>query len=131
MCWWCILRSRPSRWPSWSRCSRAEPDKLTYSSGGFGTPAHLSGELFKLRTGVRATHVPYQALPQAIADLLGGTNQYQFITTLPVLDLIASGRLRALAVTAPTRIPALKDVPTRGGGGFPGARSCRTGSAIW
>jgi tripartite-type tricarboxylate transporter receptor subunit TctC len=96
-----------------------QPDKLTFSSGGFGTPAHLAGELFKLKTGVRATHVPYPALPRAIADLLSGVNQYQFITTLPVLDLIATGRLRALAVTAPTRIPALKDVPTVVEEGFP------------
>jgi tripartite-type tricarboxylate transporter receptor subunit TctC len=98
---------------------RGQPDKFTYSSGGFGTPAHLAGELFKLQTGVRATHVPYQALPRAIADLLSGTNQYQFITPLPVLELIATGRLRALAVTAPTRLPELKDVPTVAEAGFP------------
>jgi len=98
---------------------KSQPDKLTFSSGGFGTPAHLAGELFKLQTGVRATHVPYQALPRAIGDLLNGTNHYQFITPLPVLDLIATGRLRALAVTAPARIPALKDVPTVGEAGFP------------
>ena len=98
---------------------KSQPDKLTFSSGGFGTPAHLAGELFKLRTGVRATHVPYPALPRAIADLLGGVNQYQFVTTLPVLDLIATGRLRALAVTAPTRLATLKDVPTVVEEGFP------------
>jgi tripartite-type tricarboxylate transporter receptor subunit TctC len=98
---------------------KSRPDKLTFSSGGFGTPAHLAGELFKVQTGVRATHVPYQALPQAIGDLLGGTNQYMFVTTLPVIDLIATGRLRALAVTAPERIPVLKDVPTVVEAGFP------------
>jgi tripartite-type tricarboxylate transporter receptor subunit TctC len=97
---------------------KRQPDKLTFSSGGFGTPAHLAGELFKLQAGVRATHVPYQALPHAIGDLLNGTNQYQFITPLPVLDFIAEGRLRALAVTAPARMPALKDIPTVGEEGF-------------
>ena len=51
---------RPSRWPSSSRLLKSQPDKLTFSSGGFGTPAHLAGEMFKLQTGVRATHVPYQ-----------------------------------------------------------------------
>jgi tripartite-type tricarboxylate transporter receptor subunit TctC len=96
-----------------------QPDKYTFSSGGFGTPAHLAGEMFKLQTGIRATHVPYQALPRAIADLLNGTNHYQFITPLPVLDLIATGRLRALAVTGPARLPALPDVPTVGEAGFP------------
>ena len=87
---------------------KSQPNKLTFSSGGFGTPAHLAGELFKLQTGARTTHVPYQALPRAIADLLNGTNQFQFITPLPVVDLIAAGKLRALAVTAPARLPALK-----------------------
>jgi tripartite-type tricarboxylate transporter receptor subunit TctC len=95
------------------------PDKYQFSSGGFGTPAHLAGEMLKLQTGVRVTHVPYQALPRAIADLLNGTNHYQFISPLPVLDLIATGKLRALAVTAPQRMPVLKDVPTVGEQGFP------------
>jgi len=98
---------------------KSQPDKLQFSSGGFGTPAHLAGEAFKQQTGVRAAHVPYSALPQAIGDLLNGTNHYQFITPLPVLDLIATGKLRALAVTAPARLPALKEVPTVGEAGFP------------
>jgi tripartite-type tricarboxylate transporter receptor subunit TctC len=99
---------------------RSEPDALRFSSGGFGTPAHLAGELFKLRSGVRATHVPYPtALPRAIADLLSGVNQFQFVTTLPVLDLIAAGRLRALAVTAPKRLAAFEHVPTVVEEGFP------------
>lgn len=98
---------------------KSQPDRLTFSSGGFGTPAHLAGEMFKVQTGIRATHVPYQALPRAIADLLNGTNQFQFITPLPVLDLIAAGKLRAIAVTGPGRLPALKDVMTVGESGFP------------
>jgi tripartite-type tricarboxylate transporter receptor subunit TctC len=98
---------------------RSQPDKLTFSSGGFGTPAHLIGEMFKLKTGVRATHVPYQQFPQAIADLINGTNHYMFITSLPVVELIGSGKLRALAVTGPKRISALKDVPTIVEQGFP------------
>ena len=98
---------------------KSQPDKLTFSSGGFGTPAHLAGEQFKLQTGVRVAHVPYRALPQAIGDLLNGTNHYQFITPLPVLDLIGAGKLRALAVTAPKRMAALKDVPTVVEEGFP------------
>src|SRR5215204_4328289 len=98
---------------------KREPDRLTFSSGGFGTPAHLAGEMFKLQTGVRATHVPYQALPRAIGDLLNGTNHYQFISPLPVVELVNAGKLRALAVTGPARLPALPDVPTVGEAGFP------------
>ena len=96
-----------------------KPDQLTFSSGGFGTPAHVVGELFKLETGTRATHVPYPQFPQAIADLLNGTNQFMFITTLPVIDLIATGKLRALAVTAPKRIAVLKEIPSIVEQGFP------------
>jgi tripartite-type tricarboxylate transporter receptor subunit TctC len=100
---------------------KSQPDKLTFSSGGAGTPAHLIGELFKIQNGLRATHVPYPtSFSNAIADLLNGTNQFMFITTLPVVDLIASGKLRAIAVTAPKRIDALKDVPSVVEQGFPG-----------
>ena len=98
---------------------KSQPDKLTFSSGGFGTPAHLIGEQFKLQTGVRAQHVPYQQFPQAIGDLLNGTNAFMFITMLPVIDLIKTGKLRALAVTAPSRVPALSDIPTIVEAGFP------------
>ncbi|MET0867706.1 MAG: tripartite tricarboxylate transporter substrate-binding protein, partial [Pseudorhodoplanes sp.] len=98
---------------------KSNPDKYNFSSGGFGTPAHLIGEMFKLETGVKATHVPYQQFPQAIGDLLNGTNQYMFITTLPVVELIAAGKLRALAVTGPKRLESMKDVPTIVEQGFP------------
>ncbi len=98
---------------------KSQPDKYTFSSGGFGTPAHLAGELFKLQTGVQSTHVPYNALPRAIGDLISGHNHYQFITPLPVMDLIATSKLRPLAVTSPTRMAALPEVPTVGEAGFP------------
>ncbi len=98
---------------------KANSDKFNFSSGGFGTPAHLIGEMFKLETGVKATHVPYPQFPQVIADLLNGTNQFMFITTLPVVDLIAAGKLRALAVTGPKRLESMKDVPTIVEQGFP------------
>jgi tripartite-type tricarboxylate transporter receptor subunit TctC len=98
---------------------KSQPDKLTFSSGGFGTPAHLIGEQFKLQTGTRAQHVPYAQFPQAIGDLLNGTNAFMFITMLPVVDLIKTGKLRALAVTGPKRVPVLPDVPTIVEAGFP------------
>jgi tripartite-type tricarboxylate transporter receptor subunit TctC len=98
---------------------KSNPDKYTFSSGGFGTPAHLAGEMFMLETGVRARHVPYGQLPRAIADLVNGTNQFQIITPLPVVGLIGSGDLRAIAVAGPARLKVLKDVPTVGEEGFP------------
>lgn len=98
---------------------KANPGKLNYSSGGFGTPAHLIGELFKLDRGLSAVHVPYQQFPMALSDLLSGVNDYMFVATLPVTQLVATGKLRALAVTSPTRLDAFKDVPTVAELGFP------------
>lgn len=99
---------------------KKKPDQLNFSSGGLGTPAHLVGELFKQQAGVRAAHVPYVQFPQAINDLLNGTNHYMFITTLPVMGLIKDGKLNALAVTAPKRLAALPEVKTVGELGYAG-----------
>jgi len=98
---------------------KRDPGKHTFSSGGFGTPAHLLGELFKLETGVNTMHVPYKGNPQAIADIINGTNTYQFITAVAVVDLIASGKLKALVAMSQDRVPALKDVPTIVESGYP------------
>jgi tripartite-type tricarboxylate transporter receptor subunit TctC len=98
---------------------KANPDKFVYSSGAFGTPAHLLGELFKLETAVRSSLVPYPQGQQRLADLLNGTTHFAFYNTPAVVELIAAGRLRALAVTAPNRIAALKDVPTVIEQGYP------------
>ncbi len=99
--------------------AQKNPGKLNYSSGGFGTPAHLIGELFKLDRKIDAVHVPYQQFPQAIGDLLAGVNDYMFVTTLPVTQLVQAGQLRALAVTSPKRLDAFKNVPTVAELGFP------------
>jgi tripartite-type tricarboxylate transporter receptor subunit TctC len=95
------------------------PGRFNYSSAGFGTPAHLIGEMFKLRTGVNAAHVPYQQAQQRIGDLLNGTNQFDFLATVTAAELVATGKLRALAVTAPQRVGGLADVPTVVEQGFP------------
>jgi tripartite-type tricarboxylate transporter receptor subunit TctC len=98
---------------------KSQPDKYNFSSAGFGTPAHLIGELFKLKTGVRATHIPYQQGQQRLVDLMSGTVQFDFIATISAVDFIATNKLRALAVTAPRRVPVLENVATVLEQGFP------------
>ncbi len=69
---------------------------------------------------MRAVHVPYPQTQQRVADLLSGATQFAFLNTPAAVDLIASGRLRALAVTSPERIAAFAQVPTVVEQGFPG-----------
>ena len=98
---------------------KKEPEKYFFLSGGFGTPAHLVGELFKNEARVGATHVPFAQFPQALSSLLSGENQFMFATTLPILSFVNAGNLRALAVTSTERIPNLQNVPTLAELGFP------------
>lgn len=98
---------------------KSAPGKLSFPSGGPGTPAHIAAELFKLQTGTQALHVPYNQFPQAIADLLGGQHQFMFAATPPMIPHIAAGKLRALAVTGSQRVAALNNVPTMTEAGFP------------
>ena len=98
---------------------KSRPGQLNFASGGVTSPAHLAGELLILQTGTKATHVPYNAFPQAIGDLLSGRMDFMFAATPPVVGHIAAGRLRPLAVTGDRRVAALKDVPTMVESGFP------------
>lgn len=83
-----------------------------FASGGNGTPAHLSAELFKIQAQVKATHIPYNQFPQGIADLVAGRVQFMFLTSSVSVPLIQSGKVRALATTGPARLTTLPNVPT-------------------
>ena len=82
------------------------------ASAGNGTVQHMSGELFKLMTGVDIVHVPYRGAAPAIADLLGGQVQVMFDTVISSIEYIKAGKLRALAATTATRTEILPDLPT-------------------
>lgn len=99
---------------------RANPDKLNYSSSGIGSLIHMSGELFKIATGTRMTHVPYKGMGAAYTDLVGGHVQVSFPTIISSIAHVNAGRLRALAVTPAKRVPALANVPTFAEAGVPG-----------
>ena len=92
--------------------AKAEPAKFSYASQGNGTSAHLAGEMFENIAQVKLMHIPYRGAGPAMTDLLGGQVNMMFATAAAVAPHIASGKLRAIAVTTPERSPALKGVPT-------------------
>jgi tripartite-type tricarboxylate transporter receptor subunit TctC len=92
--------------------AKANPGKINWATSGNGTSVHLSGELFKLMTGVDLTHIPYKGSAPALTDMIAGTVDLMFDNLPPSLPHIRAGKLRALAVTTATRSEALPDVPT-------------------
>ena len=92
--------------------ARAKPGEINFASSGYGTPAHLAGELFNSMAGVKLVHVPYKGAAPALADLLGGQVQLMFSTMPPALPHVKDGKLRALAVTSTKRSPAAPELPT-------------------
>jgi tripartite-type tricarboxylate transporter receptor subunit TctC len=100
--------------PEFIAYAKANPGKISFASGGTGIASHLSGELFKMMTGVNMVHVPYRGQAPAMTDLLGGQVQVMFDPVVSSLSHIRAGKLRPLAVTTSTRSEALPDIPTVG-----------------
>jgi tripartite-type tricarboxylate transporter receptor subunit TctC len=92
--------------------AKANPGKLNYGSGGIGSTNQLSSELFKSFTKINMLHVPYKGSIQAMTALLGGEVDMVTIGVPPSLAHIQSGKVRALAVLSPERLPVLPDIPT-------------------
>jgi tripartite-type tricarboxylate transporter receptor subunit TctC len=103
--------------------AKAHPGALRFGSSGIGAASHLSGELFKAQAGVDLQHVPYKGTGQALTDLLGGQIELMFAPTQTVIPQLASGRIRAIAVTGAQRLEALPQVPTVAASGLPGYRA--------
>lgn len=93
---------------------KANPGKVNIASSGNGTSIHLSGELFKMMTGLQMTHVPYKGSAPMLTDMLAGQVQVTFDNLPASIGHIKAGKLRALAVTTAVRSPELPDVPTVG-----------------
>lgn len=102
--------------------AKANPGKLSYASQGGGTSAHLAGELFNAMAGTKLIHIPYKGAGPALTDVIGGQVDLMFATAAAVGSLVESGKLRALAVTTPTRstTPLLAKLPTVAESGVPG-----------
>jgi len=92
--------------------AKGKPGQYTYASSGVGSTQHLAGALFAKLTDVQLNHIPYKGSGQAVVDLIGGQVNMNFDTMPPVLEHIKSGKLRALAISTPQRLPQLPDVPT-------------------
>jgi tripartite-type tricarboxylate transporter receptor subunit TctC len=91
---------------------KANPGKLSYGSSGNGTIVHLASEMLKTAAGVDVVHVPYKGSNPATQAILGGEVTFVFSTMPPAISNAKAGKLRALAVTTPKRVPAAPDVPT-------------------
>jgi tripartite-type tricarboxylate transporter receptor subunit TctC len=98
--------------------AKKNPGKLSYCSSGTGSSDHLTGEVFKQGTGIFAVHVPYRGGAACQVDIMGGQIDLSFQNLGAVTNYIKGGKMKALAVTAATRNPALPNVPTTAEAGF-------------
>ena len=99
--------------------ARKQPKGVTFGSAGVGTTPHLAGELFHVRAGITALHVPYRGAAQSMPALMAGDTDFAIDNIASYMPLIKSGKVRALAVTSSTRWPTLPDVPTMAEAGVP------------
>jgi tripartite-type tricarboxylate transporter receptor subunit TctC len=100
--------------------AKANPGKLSFGSGGNGTPAHLAGELLKIEAKIEMTHVPFRGTGPALQAVIGGHVPMAYNPPPPLLPHIQSRAIRAIAITTLKRTAALPEVPTIAELGFPG-----------
>lgn len=94
------------------RAAKADPNKLTYGTGGAGTMPHFASEALGIATGTRFMHIPYKGAGEATMALLGGTIDYQIASTPGVIGQVQGGKARLLAVSGDKRLKELPQVPT-------------------
>jgi tripartite-type tricarboxylate transporter receptor subunit TctC len=99
--------------------AKQRPAQLTFASGGNGTPAHLSGELFRMSAGIDIRHVPFQGAVAGVGAVMGEQVDMMFAIAPAILGHVKAGKLRALATPAPSRLPVFPEVPTLGELGYP------------
>jgi len=97
---------------------KAKPGELTYVSVGNGTPGHLNGEMFSRQVGIKAVHVPYRVMSQAVTDMIAGRVSFWIVPIPGLLQQINAGQVRALAVAGDTRSRDLPGIPTVAEAGY-------------
>jgi len=100
--------------------ARKKPGGLFFLSSGYGTAAHLAGEMLKTATGAPMVHVPLKGMPQALNELVGERADFFFTSHIAAGPFLRDGRLRVLAITSPRRAKDLPEVPTMAEAGYPG-----------
>lgn len=99
--------------------AKSDPKGLNFGSFGVGTSAHLAGEMFKVMTGANMVHVAYRGSAPAMTDLIGGQIPLSFDTSVAAMPQMATGKVKAIAVTTRLRSPQMPQVPTVAEAGFP------------
>lgn len=119
-----VLVAHPSQPPStlvqFEVAAKAAPKSLTYGSPGVGTPHHLSMALVETTMAIELVHVPYKGTAGAVQDILGGQINYMFLPIHVAAQHVRGGKLKAITVGSPRRMPQLPDVPTLGESGLKG-----------
>ncbi len=100
--------------------ARARPGELSFGSGGSGSTAHLSGELFRSMANIRIVHIPFKGAPSAALGVMGGQVELGLLNLPPTLGQVRNGRLKGLAVTTAKRASAISELPTIAEAGVPG-----------
>jgi tripartite-type tricarboxylate transporter receptor subunit TctC len=100
--------------------AKAEPGKINFASAGSGSGIHLGTELLAYMAGIKMTHIPYKGSAPALTDLIGGHVALYFSSLPPAGGLVREGKVRALAVTGPTRSKVFPDIPTVAEAALPG-----------
>ena len=100
--------------------AKSRPGKLNYGSAGSGNSTHMAGEFFNILAGVRMQHIPYKGTGPALSDLIGGQIELCFVSPASSIPFIRNGRIKAIAISGETRLPALPQIPTFTEAGLPG-----------
>jgi tripartite-type tricarboxylate transporter receptor subunit TctC len=103
------------------KLAKAKSGSLNFASAGVGAASHMAAERFNAATGIKAQHIPFKGPVEAMTEVMAGRIQYYFLPISPAMGAIGAGKVVPLAVSTPTRAPALPDVPTTKEAGYPAA----------